>query len=358
MHAWADTSPMAGWVTSAVQLGFIVGTLIFALCAISDRFSPRRVFLLCATAGAVANLLTVAAGAFPGWLLLLRFICGFFLAGIYPVGMKIAAGWFEKGLGNALGFLIGALVLGTAFPHLLKGGPGTMPWQVVIMLSSGFCLLGGVVMVALVPDGPHMAKAVRFNPQAVAALLTQRRLRAAALGYFGHMWELYTLWAFVPLFLSAYADKTPDLSLNIPLWCFLIIASGSLGCIAGGMVSNQLGSAAVARICLAISGICCLLSPLFFATSPHLFLSLMLLWGIAVVGDSAQFSTIVAHTAPRELVGSALTLVNCIGFSVTVASLFLLQWLSLWAPPQYLLTVLAVGPALGLYGMNALNGKT
>ena len=348
---------MVGWVTSAVQLGFITGTLIFAFFAVSDRFSPRWVFLLCAVAGALSNLLTGIAGNGPAWLLALRFITGFFLAGIYPVGMKIAAGWYEKGLGNALGFLIGALVLGTSFPHLLKGGLLSVPWQAVIVFSSGVCLLGGLLMFFLIPDGPYLVAGTRFNPMAVVALFRHRQLRAAAFGYFGHMWELYTLWAFMPMFLSVYASGAPGLSLNVSLWSFLTIGVGSVGCIVGGLVSGRIGSATVAYIQLSASGICCLLSPLFFVASPALFLAFMLLWGVAVVGDSPQFSTIVARTAPRELVGSALTLVNCIGFSITVVSLSLMQWMSAVVAPQYLLVLLAAGPAVGLFCMKTLVGR-
>lgn len=345
---------MAGWLTSAVQLGFIAGTLVFAMFTISDRYSPRRVFLLCATAGSLSNLLTGLSSTDLAWLMVLRFITGFFLAGIYPVGMKIAAGWYKKGLGNALGFLIGALVLGTAFPHLLKGGLSSVPWQTIILLSSGICMLGGVLMFLLIPDGPYLIKGTRFNPLAVVTLFRHRELRAAALGYFGHMWELYTLWAFVPVFLAAYLSSVPGLSLNVSCWSFFIIGIGSVGCSVGGLISTRVGSARVAFIQLVVSGICCLFSPLFFVASPALFLALMLLWGIAVVGDSPQFSAIVARTAPRELVGSALTLVNCIGFSITVVSLSLMQWMSAVVTPQYLLILLAAGPLMGLVCMSPL----
>jgi MFS family permease len=354
MQRWASSSPMTGWITAAVQLGFITGTLIFAILAVSDRYSPRWVFLLCTAAGGLSNLLTGLAGAELEWLLTLRFITGFFLAGIYPVGMKIAAGWYQKGLGNALGFLIGALVLGTAFPHLLKSGLSSVPWQIVIVISSGVCLLGGLLMFWLIPDGPYLAVGARFDPMAVIGLFHHGELRAAALGYFGHMWELYSLWAFVPVFLAAKFSRDPGLSLNGSLWSFLIIGIGSVGCSVGGLVSARAGSARVAFTQLGVSGLCCLFSPLFFAASPALFLAFMLLWGMVVVGDSPQFSTIVARTAPQELVGSALTLVNCIGFSITVVSLSLMQWISSWMPPQYLMVILASGPIVGLYYMKSL----
>ena len=357
MQRWPSSAPMAGWITSAVQLGFIIGTLVFAIFAISDRFSPRRVFLLCATAGAISNLLTSLPAVDLTVLMGLRFSTGLFLAGIYPVGMKIAAGWYRKGLGNALGFLIGALVLGTAFPHLLKEALSAVPWQAVIAVSSAVCLLGGVLMFLLIPDGPYLVAGARFNPLAVIGLFRHRELRAAALGYFGHMWELYTLWAFVPVFLAAYLSSVPGLSRNVSFWSFLIIGLGSVGCSVGGLVSARVGSARVAFIQLAVSGICCLFSPLLFTAPPALFLAFMLLWGTTVVGDSPQFSTIVARTAPPELVGSALTLVNCIGFSITVASLSLMQWIAAMVPPQYLLVPLAAGPAAGLACMKSLVGK-
>ena len=270
--------------------------------------------------------------------------------------MKIAAGWSKARLGNTLGFLIGALVLGTAFPHLVKSMLANVGWQVVMAISSGVCLSGGVLMYILVPDGPHLVKGHRFHPMAVASLLAHRPLRAAALGYFGHMWELYTLWAFLPLFLRTYTASSPLLLLDVPLWSFLIIGIGCIGCIVGGMISGRVGSERVARVYLLTSGVCCLLSPLFFALSPPFFLFVMLLWGMAVVGDSPQFSTLVAHTAPPDLVGSALTLVNCIGFSITVISLALLQWLSIRVHPQFMLLVLAPGPAMGLLCMRRSTG--
>ena len=232
-----------------------------------------------------------------------------------------------------------------------------MPWQVIIFLSSGICMLGGLLMFILIPDGPYLVNGTRFNPLAVVTLFRHRELRAAAFGYFGHMWELYTLWAFVPVFLTAYLSSVPGLSLNISFWSFLIIGMGSVGCSVGGLVSARVGSARVAFIQLVVSGICCLLSPLFFVASPALFLPFMLLWGTAVVGDSPQFSTIVARTAPRELVGSALTLVNCIGFSITVVSLSLMQWVSTMLPSHYLLVLLAAGPATGLVCMKPLVGR-
>jgi MFS family permease len=300
LQSGAAASSISGWVTGAVQLGFITGTLVFAFFSISDRFSPRLVFLLCTVAGALFNLSIIMAGASLVALLLLRLATGFFLAGIYPVGMKIAAGWYEKGLGNALGFLIGALVLGTAFPHLLKGGFAALSWQAVMAVSSGVCLFGGLLMALLVPDGPYLKTASALDPRALTALFRRRMLRAAALGYFGHMWELYTLWAFVPVFLSAYASQNPDVLLNLPVWSFAIIGIGSLGCIVGGMLSIRHGSAVVAAFQLAVSGLCCLLSPFLFAP-PRSFPAFH-----AAVGNrrGGRFATVFCHGGPHRTRGT------------------------------------------------------
>jgi MFS family permease len=353
-RAGSQSTSMVGWVTGAVQLGFILGTLLVAVSGIADRFSPRLVFLVCAIAGAAANLCTTLVDAAPAGLLIFRFLCGMFLAGIYPVGMKIAAGWYARGLGNALGFLIGALVLGTAFPHLLRGVLAAVPWQAVIYLSSGVCLAGGLAMAVFIPDGPYLAGVSRFDPRAVMTIFRHRPLRAAALGYFGHMWELYTLWAFVPVLLGAFVSDRAGHALDVSFWSFIVIGSGSIGCIIGGRASRRMGSATVASVQLAVSGGCCLAAPWLFDAPPWVFLAFMLVWGMTVVGDSPQFSTIVARTAPPERVGSALTLVNCIGFSITVVSLWLTQWLAAGIPIQYMPLALAAGPAIGLIAMRPL----
>jgi MFS family permease len=282
---------------------------------------------------------------------------GFFLAGIYPVGMKIASGWYRQGLGKALGFLVGALVLGTALPHLLKGSGHHVPWETVIVAVSLISASGGGLMYVFVPDGPHLFKGTSFNGKALKLIFERRDLRAAAFGYFGHMWELYTLWAFVPMFLITYTTHHPAVKLNIPLWAFTIIAVGSLGCIGGGIIAGKFGSAKVAFVQLLCSGICCLLSGLIFQASPLLFLSFLLFWGIVVVGDSPQFSTLVAYTAPKELVGSALTIVNCIGFFITIISIQLMTSLLPIIPSDYIFLFLAIGPLIGLGSLRSLVHK-
>ena len=352
-HDWGLSEQSLGYITSAVQLGFISGTLVFAFLAIADRYSPRWVFFWCSIAGAIANISVLVAPEGLTELLILRFVTGFFLAGIYPVGMKIAAAWYEKGLGRALGYLVGALVLGTAFPHLLRGSGVELPWQYVIVGVSGLALVGGLMMLLLVADGPFLPKGSPFNPRVIAIIFRSRSFRASAFGYFGHMWELYTFWAFIPLWLMAYADNSNTV-LNISLWSFLIIAVGFVGCAGGGLLSEKSGSAKVAAIQLMVSGICCLLSPLFFDANMILLIIFLMVWGITVIGDSPQFSALNAINAPREYVGSALTIVNAIGFLITVFSIQLASSVLFTLGPQYLFWLLIPGPLFGLWKLSPL----
>lgn len=351
--AWGIPAQSLGHLTSSVQLGFIAGTLLFAFLAIADVFSPRRVFLACSLLGALCNAGAALLAADLGGLLAWRFATGFFLAGIYPVGMKIASGWYQRGLGNALGFLVGALVVGTAFPHLLAGLGTSLPWQTVLLAVSGVAALGGVLMWACVPDGPYLARGAKFNPRALAVVFRAPAFRASAFGYFGHMWELYAFWAFVPFVLRAHAE-TAGVPLDVPLWSFAVIAAGFAGCTLGGLASLRVGSAPVAFAQLGASGACCALSPLFFHAPTSLFIAFLLFWGVAVVGDSPQFSALNAAHAPRALVGSALTIGNCIGFAVTIASIQLLNALAAPLGAAWLFLLLLPGPLLGLLALRPL----
>jgi MFS family permease len=350
---WGLAEQSVGYVTSAVQLGFILGTLVFAILAIADRFSPRLVFFICSVTGAITNLLLLFAPEGLSGLLILRFATGFFLAGIYPVGMKIAAGWYEKGLGRALGYLVGALVLGTAFPHLLRGLGTELPWQQVMVGVSVLAAAGGLMMLLLVPDGPHLPKGSAFSLHTLPVIFRSPLFRASAFGYFGHMWELYTLWAFIPVWLLAYADNF-SIELNVSLWSFIVIAVGFLGCAIGGQLSRKVGSARVAAAQLLVSGICCVLSPLIFHADMSIFIIFLLIWGITVIGDSPQFSALNAENAPREYVGSALTIVNSIGFFITVISIQLTSFLLPIIGPEFVFWLLIPGPLLGLMALRPL----
>ena len=352
-ESW-DLPPGAlGDITAAVQLGFIAGTLVFAISALSDRFSPRLIFLACALLGALANGSAVLLEADLTGLMALRFATGFFLAGIYPVGMKIASGWYKADLGRALGYLVAALVAGTALPHLLRGMGQSLPWESVTLTVSVVAAGGGALMWLLVPDGPYLSSGARFDPRALAAVFRSPRFRASAFGYFGHMWELYAFWAFAPALLTAYALAN-GLSLNISLWAFAVIGIGALSSAAGGVFSVRFSSARVAQWQLCASGICCLLSPLLFFAPPVIFLAFLLCWGLVVIGDSPQFSALNAQSAPPERVGSALTIANAIGFAISIVSIQLLNQLAGAVPVEFLFILLAPGPAIGLLALRPL----
>ena len=345
-----------GDITAAVQLGFITGTFFFALLSIADRFSPSRVFLFSAVMGAFFNLCVslFAGGLFS--LLLFRFLTGFFLAGIYPVGMKISSDWYAKGLGKALGYLVGALVLGTAFPHLLREYTQGLPWKAVLWATSAVALSGGVLLYILVGDGPNRRPGAQFEWNAIPKIFRYQPFRLAAFGYFGHMWELYAFWAFVPALLAAY-NALHGTEIGISLWSFAIIGIGGLGCVAGGYYSQRVGSARVAFGMLFTSGLMCLASPLLFLLPPFLFLAFLLLWGFAVVGDSPQFSTVVARTAPPHYIGTGLTIVNSIGFAITIGSIQLLNNVRDIMGNEYIFLLLLPGPLFGLYALWQLVAK-
>ena len=349
-----------GTVSSALQLGFIAGTLVFALLAVADRFPAQHVFLACALATGGATLAAAAtAESFPA-LVAWRALTGFFLAGIYPVGMKIAAMWFPRGLGAALGWLVGALVVGSASAHALRAlvtaGVG-LSWQAVFVAVALLCALAGLAMVFFVPEPPgaaspsvRAARAAGLRLDALASIWRDRRVRASAFGYFGHMWELYTLWVLMPAIL---ATRLAD-SAAVSWWAFLVLGAGAVGCIAGGQWAARFGSARVAAAQLAVSGACCLASPWLMQAALPVFLAGLLLWGITVVGDSPQFSALTAANAPREAVGSVLTLTNSIGFAISALSIEVFVRAAATSPLQQVLPWLALGPIAGLLALRPL----
>ena len=339
-------TPSIAIVTTVVQVGFIVGTLLFSLFSIADRFGASMIFLTCCVAACLLNLSIIWFVNDNTSLYFLRFLTGFVLAGIYPVGMKIAADLFKEGLGNALGFLVGALVLGTAFPHILQAQLQQYSYSGVITGTSILCLLGGIFVYFLLPAGD--GKTWRFPSHlSFFSLFRSPALRSAAFGYFGHMWELYAFWAFVPFLIRAH-NEVKGSSLPLSLWSFIIIGSGFAGCVAGGAFSKKMGSMKVARSALYISGTCCLLSPVLINSNDVTFAVCMCIWGCAAAADSPQFSTLVAHAAPLNNRGTALTLVTSLGFAITIATIQLTAYTT-DVFGAYGLIPLAVGPMLGIY---------
>ena len=355
-----DLQQQMGWpasavgrLTSALQLGFIVGTLVFALLAIADRFSARRVFLFCALAGALCTLGAMMRIASFTELLLWRAATGFFLAGIYPVGMKIASQWFPKGLGVALGWLVGALVLGSASAHGIRALSVELPWSAVMISVALLAAAGGLLLFMVIPEPPnYTANTKKLEMQALATIWTDWRVRASVLGYFGHMWELYTFWVLVPLILATQLDGQ-----SLSFAAFGVLGIGAVGCIGGGWLAKRWGSARVATIQLSMSGMCCLLAPWLMSAPLIWFLLWLAVWGITAAGDSPQFSTLTASNAPKHAVGSVLTLTNCIGFALSIVSIELFTSLAQEHQLSSLLPWLGIGPLLGVLAMRPLLGK-
>jgi DHA1 family inner membrane transport protein len=352
---WGLPAASLGPLTSAVQLGFVAGTLVFALLMVADRFAPTRVFLACSLLGALANSAILLADGSVTVLLLLRLAVGFLLAGIYPVGMKIAALWYRERLGAVLGVLIGALVLGTALPHGLRalaasGAMGQVPWQAVVLAVSALAAAGGVATFLLVPQRPAVAGAVRITPRALGLIWSDRRLRASVFGYFGHMWELYAFIVLAPLIVASRLTSGAAISAG----AFWAIAAGFAGCVGGGLAARRFGSARVAQLQLATSCGCCLVAPLLLAAPLPIFFGWLLLWGATVAGDSPQFSTLTAQNAPPPVVGSVLTFSNSIGFAISVVSIELFVAAAQTWTLTALLPWLAAGPLVGLWMMRPL----
>lgn len=344
------TDNALGHLTIAVQLGFIGGTLVFALLAFADRFAPSKVFMISALIAALFNLLVIWEGNTLLTLLLWRFCTGFFLAGIYPVGMKIAADFYEKGLGKSLGFLVGALVLGTAFPHLINVFFEGLPWKQVLIATSLIASFGGILLFFTVPNGPYRKQGVPIRLESISNIFKDSKFTQATWGYIGHMWELYVFWAIIPLILESYNAINTEQVINVSLGSFSIIAIGTITCIASGYISERMGVRKTAFYSLLLSCICCLIAPLLFQVSSSLLIMAFLcFWGMVVISDSPLLSTLVAQNAPPAMRGTAITIVTSLGFAVTIISIQLITSLTSSVSIQLLLPLLSLGPLIGLY---------
>ncbi len=354
------TTGEAAWLTMAVQAGFVAGTLVTALFNLADVINARHLFALGCVIGAAANAgVTASSGATEA--IALRLVTGIALAWVYPPGMKIVAGWFERRRGTALGILIGALTIGSAFPHLLAAFSTTLPWREVVLTSSVLALAAGVIIVAGVRDGPYVTASAPFDPRAALKVLTNRGTRLATFGYLGHMWELYAVWTWMATFAAAslhawalrHAGAAPSAA-GGSLAAFVAIGSGALGAAAAGVLADRLGKARVAAWAMMVSGLCSLLAGLVFGASPIWLYTLIVIWGIAVVADSAQFSALVAEYSPRDHVGTALTVQTCAGFVLTMVSIRLLPIVARSLGWQWGFVVLVPGPIFGVLAMRAL----
>jgi MFS family permease len=347
---WRLTETSAAWFTLAVQLGFVAGTLLSALFNLPDIINARYLFALSAVAGAVTNALfgLFAQEARTG--ITLRFLTGLFLAGVYPPGMKLMATWFKRGRGMALGVLVGALTLGKAAPYLING-LGSNLWRHNVLFVSALAAVGGLIVLLFVSDGPYALPAAKFDIRQVTSIFSKRGVRLANFGYFGHMWELYAMWTWTPVMIRASLAGRGSPPVLAEVASFLVIGSGAIGCVAGGLVGDRAGRTLVTSWAMIISGSCCLVIGLLFGASPALLLTVAIIWGATVVADSAQFSTCVTELCDPQYIGTALTLQTCCGFLLTMISIELIPRLVNLVGWRYAFAALAPGPLFGIIAM-------
>jgi MFS family permease len=346
---WELSDATAAWLTIAVQLGFVCGALFSSLLNLSDVVSPRHVILGGAIGAAAANASLEFAGAAAG--IPLRFLTGFFLAGVYPPALKLMSTWFKKGRGNALGILVGALVVGSAMPHLVNG-LGGLDWRVVVYVTSALTLAGGLIAEFAVKEGPFPFPRATFDPRQAGRVFANRGVRLASLGYFGHMWELYAMYAWFLLFFSEeLASRGAPVGSVAAYATFAVIAIGGPGCWVGGILGDRWGRTRTTALMMAVSGTCAILIGLLFEAPGWLVLLVGLVWGFSIVADSAQFSTMVTELADQAYVGTALSLQLALGFTLTVATIWLIPILEDAFGWRWAFAFLAPGPALGLLAM-------
>ena len=351
---WGIGAAELGTLTNAVQLGFIVGTLLFAISGLADRYPASRIFAVCAVLGALANAAFALLADGMGVGVPLRFAVGFCLAGVYPLGMKLVVSWVPERAGAALAQLVGMLTLGTALPHGIRLAGAGWSWSATILVSSGLALLAAALILRL-GDGPHLKRRHDAPPLRLGRVFHTFSIsdfRASAFGYFGHQWELYAFWTLTPALVVIAGLAAPG-SAALSGYAFAIIGIGALGCLAGGWCSQRFGSARVAATALAISALCCAVFPLALGGPAWLLIALMLVWGSAVVADSPHFSALSARACPPEIVGSALAFQNAIGFAITMGSIHLgTAWVGDWQGE--IAWLLLPGPLLGLLGLYPL----
>jgi len=348
---WNTTPSVSAWLTIAVQLGFVLGTFVSAVLLLSDRFSARRL------ASASSCLVTIATAALawrhtgPATAIALCGLTGAALAGVYPPGIKIAAGWWRSGRGTAIGILVGALTIGSAMPNLLRALSPTERWRTVILAAAACALVSASLFGLAVRDGPFQAASAPFNPRALSTVVRNRWVALATAGYLGHMWELYAMWSSIGAFWAFVMAPRALAPALAPVFAFITIASGAIGCVVAGVAADRVGRPIVTIVAMAISATCALAIG-FLTTAPLVVVTVVaVVWGISIVADSAQFSAAITELAPSQYVGTAITLQTCLGFLLTIITIRLVPvWVHLWGW-ELAYVPLAIGPVAGILAM-------
>jgi len=352
--AWQLDDSGQAWLTLSVQIGFVVGAFGSALLNLADRIPSRRLFTISAWLAALATALIPLLANGLAVALPLRFLTGLFLAGVYPVGMKIMATWTKEDRGLGIGLLVGALTLGTAAPHLLNAFGGARDWKLVLYLAALLAGLGGLIAALFVDEGPYRSAAPRFNWKYVGEIFRQRELVLANLGYLGHMWELYAMWTWVPAFLLASFTLAGVGPMWASLAAFAVIGVGGLGSLAAGRLADQLGRTTLTIASLSVSGACAVGIGFLYSGQPLWLLIVCLIWGFAVVADSAQFSACISELCQPDYIGTALTLQTSLGFLLTLVTIRMIPPLERWVGWEWAFAFLAIGPLVGALAMGAL----
>jgi len=348
---WNTTPSVSAWLTIAVQLGFVLGTFVSAVLLLSDRFSARRL------ASGSSCLVTIATAALawrhtgPATAIALCGLTGAALAGVYPPGIKIAAGWWRSGRGTAIGILVGALTIGSAMPNLLRALSPTERWRTIILAAAACALVSASLFGLAVRDGPFQAASAPFNPRALSTVVRNRWVALATAGYLGHMWELYAMWSSIGAFWAFVMAPRALAPALAPVFAFMTIASGAIGCVVAGVAADRVGRPIVTIVAMAISATCALAIG-FLTTAPLVVVTVVaVVWGISIVADSAQFSAAITELAPSQYVGTAITLQTCLGFLLTIITIRLVPvWVHLWGW-ELAYVPLAIGPVAGILAM-------